>query len=180
MNCRRFVLKKKNTIIVILVFDKLPCAIIVSDCFGRHTWSNQISDMHQESEVGIDDANSWDSEAGNPFLSTSPQTPTKDDSSVLSTQTGSTGNNATESTVALGIVRSSSDKKRKKKSQNNNSPYSIQYKGVNIYQAAQQGSLPLCVLLWGMASAKRVNLLTPDSQGNNPLHAAALADSAEV
>lgn len=109
------------------------------------------------------------------------QTPTKDDLSVISTQTGSTGNNLADLGVSLGIVRSTSDKKRKKKSSNNSySPYSIQYKGVNIYQAAEQGSLPLCVLLWGMASAKRVNLLVPDAQGNNPLHAAALADSAEV
>lgn len=59
-------------------------------------------------------------------------------------------------------------------------PQSINYKGINIYQAAAQGSLPLCVLLWGMASPKRVNLMTPDHAGNTPLHYAALAESADV
>ncbi len=57
---------------------------------------------------------------------------------------------------------------------------SINYRGVNIYQAAAQGSLPICVLLWGMASAKRVNLMSPDARGNNPLHMAAQADTPEV
>ena len=46
--------------------------------------------------------------------------------------------------------------------------------------AASQGNLPLCVLLWGMATAKKVNLLVPDAQGNTPFHFAALADVPEV
>lgn len=46
--------------------------------------------------------------------------------------------------------------------------------------AASQGNLPLCVLLWGMATAKKVNLLVPDVQGNTPFHFAALADVPEV
>lgn len=57
---------------------------------------------------------------------------------------------------------------------------SFSYHGVNIYQAASQGSLPLCVLLWGIASTKRVSLMVADEQGNNPFHHAALADTAEV
>lgn len=70
--------------------------------------------------------------------------------------------------------------KKKKQTSANFSASSINYRGVNIYQAASQGSLPVCVLLWGMASAKRVNLVAPDAQGNNPLHMAALADTPEV
>jgi hypothetical protein len=57
---------------------------------------------------------------------------------------------------------------------------SINYHGINIIQAAGQGNLPLCVLLWGMATAKRVNLMEPDAQGNTPMHFAALADLPEV
>lgn len=57
---------------------------------------------------------------------------------------------------------------------------SITYQGISFSQAAAEGNLPLCVLLWGMASAKRVNLITPDSQGCNPLHHAAMAETTEV
>jgi len=57
---------------------------------------------------------------------------------------------------------------------------SISYHGVSIAQAASMGSLPLCVLLWGMASARRLSLMAPDGQGNNPMHFAALADNPEV
>jgi hypothetical protein len=51
---------------------------------------------------------------------------------------------------------------------------------VGIWQAAGQGSLPLCVLLWSLAAARRVSLMAPDERGNNPMHFAALADNAEV
>jgi hypothetical protein len=57
---------------------------------------------------------------------------------------------------------------------------SIHYHGATMSQAASQGNLPLCVLLWGMATAKRVNLLEPDEQGNTPFHYAALADLPEA
>ena len=57
---------------------------------------------------------------------------------------------------------------------------SIKYHGATISQAASQGNLPLCVLLWGMATAKRVRLMDPDSQGDTPMHFAALADLPEV
>jgi hypothetical protein len=60
------------------------------------------------------------------------------------------------------------------------SPASINYHGINISQAAGEGNLPVCVLLWGMATAKRVNLMDPDIQGNTPMHFAALADNPEV
>ena len=56
----------------------------------------------------------------------------------------------------------------------------ISYHGVTISQAASQGNLPLCVLLWGMATAKRVQLMDPDSQGDTPMHFAATADLPEV
>ena len=56
----------------------------------------------------------------------------------------------------------------------------IAYNGQTIISAASQGNLPLCVLLWGMASAKRQSLMTPDAQGNNPMHYACLAPTAEV
>jgi DNA-binding helix-hairpin-helix protein with protein kinase domain len=36
------------------------------------------------------------------------------------------------------------------------------------------------VLLWGFAAARRVNLMMPDVNGNNPVHYAALADTPEV
>lgn len=57
---------------------------------------------------------------------------------------------------------------------------SVNYHGTDIYQAAADGNLPLCVLLWGMATAKRINLMDPDSLGNTPMHYAALADLPEV
>ena len=60
------------------------------------------------------------------------------------------------------------------------SPSSINYHGATMAMAASQGNLPLCVLLWGMATAKKVNLLVPDAQGNTPFHFAALADVPEV
>ena len=48
---------------------------------------------------------------------------------------------------------------RKKKSKGGNSQgftaATISYRGTNIYQAASQGALPVCVLLWGIASAKK-------------------------
>jgi hypothetical protein len=56
----------------------------------------------------------------------------------------------------------------------------INYHGATISQAASQGNLPLCVLLWGMATAKRVRLMDPDAQGDTPMHFAALADLPEV
>lgn len=78
--------------------------------------------------------------------------------------------------------RGESKQRTKKKAVSNMvyTPVTLNYHGINIYQAASQGSLPICVLLWGMASSKRINLMTPDFQGNNPIHYAALADNPEV
>lgn len=56
----------------------------------------------------------------------------------------------------------------------------INYNGQTIVSAASQGNLPVCVLLWGMASAKKQSLMVPDAQGNNPMHYACLAPTAEV
>lgn len=88
-------------------------------------------------------------------------------------------------TATVNTTYGSGEKQKAKRrkaniAMNNLTALSINYKGINIYQAAEQGSLPICVLLWGMASAKRISLIAPDSLGNNPLHFAALADSPEV
>mmetsp|Transcript_8952 Transcript_8952/g.13456 ORF Transcript_8952/g.13456 Transcript_8952/m.13456 type:complete len:728 (-) Transcript_8952:148-2331(-) len=56
----------------------------------------------------------------------------------------------------------------------------IAYNGQTIMSAASQGNLPVVVLLWGMASAKKQSLMTPDAQGNNPMHYACLANTGEV
>ena len=56
----------------------------------------------------------------------------------------------------------------------------IQYKGTTLREAAEKGNLPLCVLIWGMAAAEKVNLMTPDELGNNPLHYAVRAETPEV
>jgi len=69
---------------------------------------------------------------------------------------------------------------RKRKSQATHTAATLNYHGINIYQAAHQGNLPICVLLWGMASSKRVSLMVPDAEGNNPMHFAAQAEHPEV
>ena len=56
----------------------------------------------------------------------------------------------------------------------------INYKGATMKLACQQGNLPVCVLLWGIAAAKRVSLMDPDSEGNNPMHYAVLSENTEV
>lgn len=117
-------------------------------------------------------SNSGNSQSGNQLVE------------ILSVPTENTANSSLESNVVQGLVRSASGEKRKrsKKSSGNSShsPVSITYRGLNIYHAAQQGNMPLCVLLWSMASAKRVNLIVPDANGNNPMHFAALSDTPEV
>ena len=59
-------------------------------------------------------------------------------------------------------------------------PSRINYKGMSLSQAAESGNLPLCVLIWGMAAAEKVNLIVPDEFGNNPLHYAVRAETPEV
>ena len=56
----------------------------------------------------------------------------------------------------------------------------VHYQGTTLNMAAMQGNLPLFVMLWGMSKAKKVNLLGPDAEGNNPLHYAARAETTEV
>lgn len=64
------------------------------------------------------------------------------------------------------------------------SPNSVQatltYHGTNIYTAALQGNFPVFVLLWGIAAGQRIDLLVPDSTGNNPLHYAVLSNTCDV
>ena len=57
---------------------------------------------------------------------------------------------------------------------------SVVYNGMTIATAAQQGNLPVCVLLWGVGAAKNINLMTPDRHGNTPMHYAALCDNTEI
>lgn len=113
-------------------------------------------------------------------------------SSSSSSSEGSGTINSSDKEISVEVVRrKSNDRKPVKKrsssgscshsgATSNDTPPNIQYHGVNIYMASSQGSLPLCVLLWGMAAAKRVTLMVPDDSGNNPMHYAALADTAEV
>jgi hypothetical protein len=56
----------------------------------------------------------------------------------------------------------------------------INYHGITLNMAATQGSLPLFVLIWGLAKARKVNLMVPDINGNNPFHHAVLADNLDV
>ena len=93
-----------------------------------------------------------------------------DDASIASDRSTSTVN------------RRQSDRRshRHRRSEGQIPAASINYHGINIAQAAGQGNLPVCVLLWGMATAKRVNLMDPDAQGNTPMHFAALAELPEV
>lgn len=79
-------------------------------------------------------------------------------------------------------VKQNIDRKPRKKRPSNSVAAGgvVTYHGLTIAKAAMQGNLPVCVLLWGMAAAKRLNLMVPDAQGNNPMHFAALADSPEV
>ena len=46
--------------------------------------------------------------------------------------------------------------------------------------ACSQGNLPIAALLWGMYQDKEVDPMTPDNEGNSPIHYAALADNCEV
>ena len=97
----------------------------------------------------------------------------------------STNSSDSHSHVIQSLVRTPSSEKRSKRSRKSNSgkeyqPGNITYRGINIYQAADQGNMPVCVLLWSMASSKRVNLIASDTHGNNPMHYAAIADTPEV
>lgn len=56
----------------------------------------------------------------------------------------------------------------------------LSYNGQTIITASSQGNLPVCVLLWGMASAKKINIMSNDIHGNNPMHYACLANNSEV
>lgn len=57
---------------------------------------------------------------------------------------------------------------------------SVNYQGITIYAACRQGNLPVCVLLWGIAAAKQINLMESDSEGNNPVHYACMAENNEA
>ena len=59
---------------------------------------------------------------------------------------------------------------------------SISYRGIRAREAAASGNLPVIVLLWSIAATKKppVSLITPDAQGNNLAHFAALADTPEI
>ena len=52
---------------------------------------------------------------------------------------------------------------------------SLNYRGINIYDAARQGNYPVFVLLWGIASSRYINIMVPDGNGNTPLHHASMS-----
>jgi hypothetical protein len=85
------------------------------------------------------------------------------------------------SATAFG-VRAQDQKPRRKQMMKTETPAvaRIHYRGTNMYQAAGQGNLPVCVLLWGMSSAKRVDVTMSDAEGNSPLHHAATSENPEV
>jgi hypothetical protein len=57
----------------------------------------------------------------------------------------------------------------------------VSYKGDTMITAASAGNLPLCVLLWGMGSAKQINLMVAvDEQGNTPFHHAVRSQTTDV
>ena len=60
------------------------------------------------------------------------------------------------------------------------SSINIQWKGVTMRMACEQGNLPVVVTLWGLALSRNVDMMGPDSEGNTPIHYAAFADNAEV
>ena len=86
------------------------------------------------------------------------------------------------SVAAITCLQMQPDRRptRKRHQQQSKFTGTINYHGATIFDAARQGNLPLCVLLWGMAASKRVNLMEPDPRGNNPMHFAAIADTPEV
>ena len=103
-------------------------------------------------------ADAWNYDSETSYPSRSNTIVSRDDASVQSTQTSSTVQNnsdygASSPYLAFGLVRSNSDKRSKKRRPSTaQTAASINYRGINIYQSSEQGSLPLCVLLWGMAS----------------------------
>lgn len=86
------------------------------------------------------------------------------------------------SNVDISASRQTPDRKPVRRRPSNSSGISnaIAYHGLTINRAAMQGNLPVCVLLWGMATAKRLNIMVADNHGNTPMHYAALADNSEV
>lgn len=102
----------------------------------------------------------------------------RDTNSVSSANSGGGGIIRSPSTTSIGT-----NGEQRKKKRTPNTAYTastLHYHNINIYQAAAQGNLPVVVLLWGMASSKRVNLMEKDFQGNNAMHYAAMADNTEV
>lgn len=90
---------------------------------------------------------------------------------------------ASQISQASALTTGSEKPVRKKRTVNPGvvyTPATLNYHNINIYQAANQGNLPVVVLLWSMAANKKINLMSPDFQGNNPMHYACLADSSEV
>lgn len=88
------------------------------------------------------------------------------------------------SETVLNIPQKSQVRDKPRRKKHNVTPSSqvqnINYHGMTIGQASTLGNLPVCVLLWGIAKNNCVNLMIPDGEGNNPVHYAALADTAEV
>lgn len=107
----------------------------------------------------------------------------RDAMSVNSNESSSMLRSPSQASQASFATTGSEKKVRKKRTANPaiiHTPATLNYHNINIYQAANQGNLPVVVLLWSMASNKKVNLMSPDFQGNNPIHYACLAENSEV
>jgi len=107
----------------------------------------------------------------------------RDAMSVNSNESSSMLRSPSQASQASFATTGSEKRVRKKRAANPaiiHTPATLNYHNINIYQAANQGNLPVVVLLWSMASNKKVNLMSPDFQGNNPIHYACLAENSEV
>ena len=112
--------------------------------------------------------------------STATPRPRRLPSDEVATYGGSDGISLSEKSSSPKQQRGRNHDALSTKSQRRHSTTPISYHGITIATAASQGNLPLCVLLWGMAAAKRVRLMDPDFAGDTPMHFAALADLPEV
>ena len=112
--------------------------------------------------------------------STATPRPRRLPSDEVATYGGSDGISLSEKSSSPKQQRGRNQDALSTKSQRRHSTTPISYHGITIATAASQGNLPLCVLLWGMAAAKKVRLMDPDFAGDTPMHFAALADLPEV
>ena len=86
----------------------------------------------------------------------------------------------TTTTTSNGVSTTTTTTNTAATSQQEENPPQVQYNDITLSLACAKGMLPTAVLLWGMHKAQNQNPMSPDADGNNPLHYAALADTPEV